>query len=140
MRRLLAILFLLTTISICVAQGSSELIHIPDQMPVWKSCDNLKESEKHACTNKEIFTWISEKLYIPKSIKFEDLSGTRVYVKFIISELGEVKKVEILKGVHFEVDEIVFDLVKSMPEFIPAEEKGVNVSFTYNLPIQIEIK
>ena len=121
-------------------QNVAKIIQYPDKIPIWKTCDSLTNKEKGYCTNKEILSWVSTRLVVPKEIDFADYSGTKIIVQFVVSEAGKVKEVKILKGVHPKLDAQVVKIIQKMPDFIPAEINGKKADYPFNLPIIIEIK
>ena len=121
-------------------QGVAEIMQFPDKIPIWKTCDSLKNMEKDNCTNKEIFLWISTRLVTPKGIDFSDYSGTNILVQFIVSEAGKVNEVKILKGVHPKLDSQVVEIIQKMPDFIPAQINGRKSEYSFNLPIRVELE
>ena len=58
-----------------------------------------------------------------------------VFVRFVISANGKVREPKILRSLDAEHDQKALDIVSAMPDWIPAQHEGKNVSVYYTLPI-----
>jgi protein TonB len=75
--------------------------------------------------------------YIQATVKYpqiameNSISGT-VFVSFVVSRLGEVSNIVIVRGVDTSLDEAVISALKNAPKWEPGKqrEKPVNVSFS----------
>ena len=64
--------------------------------------------------------YIINNLNYPQDARKEGIEGT-VYVKFTVSEVGEVLDIEIAKGIGYGCDEEVVRVFENMPVWVPAE-------------------
>lgn len=64
----------------------------------------------------------------------------RVFVQFVVSEMGEIRDTRILKGIGFGCDEEALRVMKSMPRWLPGKQNGRAVSVQFNLPINFAIE
>lgn len=62
-----------------------------------------------------------------------------VFVQFIIDKSGEVRDVEIIKGVHPLLDKEAFRVVSIMPDWIPGMQNYENVNVRFTLPINFRL-
>lgn len=71
----------------------------------------------------------------PQAIKEKSIGG-KVFLKFVVTELGEVKDVTVLKssGVK-ELDEEAKLMMSYMPKWKPGKQNGINVPVFFNLPV-----
>ena len=74
------------------------------------------------------------------SYKAEELTGTRIYVEFIIDKKGTVKDAKIKRGVNPQLDKEALRAVSTMPAWIPAVKDGKPVEMKMVIPIRIELK
>ena len=79
----------------------------------------------------------SHAIYTQKALK-DRVSG-RIYVNFMVTENGQIEEVKIVKGLHRDLDSVCIDLVKNMPLWIPATQRGKSIKCFYNLPITFEL-
>ncbi len=68
-----------------------------------------------------------------------NVTGT-VYVSFIVNENGEVVSAKIERGIGFGMDEMVLNVIKNLPDFSPAENKGHPVKIKMMVPVKFELK
>lgn len=82
--------------------------------------------------------FIGEHIEYPKKLAEEGVEGV-VYVRFVIGSKGEVKDVEIAKGVHELMDKEALEVIKSMPNWIPGQKDGKAVAVKFTLPISFKL-
>lgn len=83
--------------------------------------------------------FLSVNLRYPVSVREGIISG-RVYVKFVVSEKGEILAAQVLKGIPAcpECGEEAIRLINSMPNWIPAKNEGKTVKSYVGLPVKFE--
>jgi antitoxin component YwqK of YwqJK toxin-antitoxin module len=69
---------------------------------------------------------------IPSGIK-----GT-IYVTFMIETDGEIANIKILKDLGYETGVEAIRVLKSYGNWMPGEQRGIKVRYTYSLPIAIQ--
>lgn len=82
-------------------------------------------------------TYLQQNIVVPTAVKEGKITG-KCYLKFVISQSGNVSNVRILKGVTDcpECDSEAFRVVKAMPDWIPGKNNGKVVNQWYTLPIK----
>jgi|GEM_PF-1010215 len=85
-------------------------------------------------------TFIAKNLKYQESMKEANIQG-KVFLKFIVSETGEISDVKILKGLPDckECDMEAMRVVKAMPKWIPGKNNGKSVKSFYNLPVPFKL-
>lgn len=86
----------------------------------------------------EFYKFLAENLEYPPSLMDEGFSG-KVYIKFVVTNTGEIQDVTIEKGNNSHFNKIAIDFVKKMPKWIPAQSNGRNVSSYYRIPINFKL-
>ena len=84
---------------------------------------------------KEFRNYISGNLEFPDQAKKYKLSGT-VFIRFVVNSKGEVKNVEIIKGIDPLLDEAVIKAVKSSPIWEPGRQGIIPVNVRFTFPIK----
>lgn len=79
--------------------------------------------------------YLQENITYPKSARKEGAQGT-VYITFIIEKDGSITNVEILRGIHDDIDQEAIRVVKAMPKWIPGTQRGEPVRVQFNMPIR----
>ncbi len=82
--------------------------------------------------------FITENLQYPKEAFKNNIQG-RVLVKFVVTNLGKIEDVIVLRGFDKECEEEAIRLIKSMPDWIPGRQNGKSVSCNFVLPINFKI-
>ncbi len=82
--------------------------------------------------------YLAENIVYPEMALENNLQGT-VYVKFVVGKDGNVSLAEIVKGVDPALDNEALRVVKKLPKFIPAEQRGKPVRMWYTLPVKFTL-
>lgn len=84
------------------------------------------------------------KRFIQDNLEYPKITGHschqfsgRVYLQFIVCDDGSIQNIELMRPSNSEFDQIAIDLIKKMPNWIPAEENGQAVTSKVRLPITI---
>jgi TonB family protein len=64
----------------------------------------------------------------------------RVFVKFVVTDTGDVQNTEIVKGLAPSYDATVLAAVQQLPRFEPGRQNGKPVAVTFTVPIEFPIK
>lgn len=85
--------------------------------------------------------FISKNLRYPEKMKEAAVQG-KVYLKFIVSESGELSDVKVLRGLPDcpECDMEAIRVVKAMPKWVPGKNNGKAVKSYYNLPVSFKLQ
>jgi len=65
----------------------------------------------------------------------EKVAG-KVFISFFVETDGSITEPIVLRGLHPDLDSICLELVKNMPKWTPAEQRGKPIKCRYNLPIE----
>jgi protein TonB len=90
--------------------------------------------------NDSLSKYIFKNFKLPSDYRSENLSGTKIYVQFIIDTEGKVQKAKIVKGINPAYDTEALRIINAMPKWKPAKQNGKTVNSKITLPIQLEIK
>lgn len=83
--------------------------------------------------------------YLIKNIKYppeareQNIQG-KVVVKFIVTRVGKIDSVYVLKPIHASLDEEAIRVIKSMPDWKPGKQNGKAVNVYYSLPINFKLE
>ncbi|MBP1617655.1 MAG: TonB family protein [Bacteroidetes bacterium] len=87
---------------------------------------------------KAMMQYIRLNLKYPSQAVKDSVQG-RVVTKFVVSENGEIRNAEIIKGLSPECDLEVIRVIKCMPNWIPATQRGRPIPIYYTLPISFQL-
>lgn len=85
-----------------------------------------------------LLNYINQNVKYPAEAMKRNEQG-KVIIRFVVSATGKVGKVEVVRGVSSELDNEAIRVVKTLPDFTPAELKGEKVSVWYTLPITFRL-
>lgn len=116
------IFFVSLAINSAAQADSNGVFKIVEQMPQFPGGDD------------SLRIFLQKNIYYPPMSKETGIQG-KVYIGFVIDELGKVTDVQIKRGVSKELDMEAMRVVKMMPNWIPGKENGKAVKVMYVLPI-----
>lgn len=83
--------------------------------------------------------FLTDSLRYPKEARKKNIQG-KVFVHFIVTETGELKNIEVLKGLPYGLSQEAIRVVQLMPKWIPGSQLGKNVPMQFTLPINFVLK
>ena len=132
MKKLLSLLLISLPI-ICFAQEQAmspnpevSTIYIEEELPEYPG------------GSREMIKFIQTNVHYPDSARDQEIQG-KVYVTFVVDTTGNVIDVSIIRGVHPLLDKEALRVVKAMPKWKPATQKGKPVKVKQNLPINFKL-
>lgn len=87
----------------------------------------------------KLAVYLGKNIKYPKECRKKGIAGT-VLVEFKITANGEIEEVKALIGVDPLLDKEAIRVVKSMPKWVPAEDKGEKVEMMYQIPIRFKLQ
>jgi hypothetical protein len=99
----------------------------------------LSRSEKKKYFSQKVNKIVSDNFNIGQG--HLHLSGKqRIYTQFKIDEKGFVKDIKVRSSSHSELEKEAIRVIKLLPKFKPAKQRGKNIGMVYTLPIVIMIE
>jgi periplasmic protein TonB len=95
-----------------------------------------KQAEFNA--NKPIYEWITDNMVYPTEAKTQNIEG-KVNTRFTINKDGTISDIMILRTENQLLDNEAIRIIKSMPKWIPAENRGKAVRSYFSLPIVFKL-
>lgn len=89
--------------------------------------------------NIKLMEYLIRKIKYPDSAKTYGIQG-KVYVGFVVDKDGSIDNIQLLRGIGFGCDEIALKVIKSMPNWIPGEQRGEKIRVKYTLPIAFKLQ
>lgn len=83
--------------------------------------------------------FITANLNYPQEAKEAGIEG-RVFVSFIVEKDGSLSSIQLLKGIGHGCDEEAIAVVKKMPKWKPATQKGKPVRMRFQLPFVFKLE
>lgn len=82
--------------------------------------------------------FVSQNVVYPVSAWENNLQGT-VIARFKVDVYGKVSSVKIEKSLSRDCDKAVVDVIRKLPRFVPAKQKGHSVPVWFRLPVRFRI-
>lgn len=119
-----------------------EIFTIVEDMPIFPGCEGKGSKEEiRQCTDNEIYKFIAENTKYPAMARDAGISGI-VYIRYLVDENGEVKNVEVIRGVSGgkSLDEEAVRVVKKIPKMKPGRQRGKPVRVQYTVPVRFNLR
>ena len=98
----------------------------------------VEESAMFPGGQEELMKYISENLRYPQQAREIGTQGF-VYVTFVVERDGSLTDIKILRDIGAGCGEEAVRIVKTMPKWIPAKQRGKAVKMQYNLPVKFTL-
>ena len=113
---------------------------VVENKPVYPGCENYAtEEEKFQCFNSSIMKHISKNFKFPEMARQMGIQG-RIYVNFVVEKNGSISNITIARGVDKLLDDEAIRVVKLLPKFQPAKQRGKPVRMQYTVPINAKLQ
>lgn len=86
-----------------------------------------------------LFKYLAAEVKYPVIAQENGIQG-RVVTSFVVDKEGNIKQVKVERGVDPALDAEAIRVVKAMPKWIPAKQKGEAVAVRYILPVQFKLQ
>lgn len=106
--------------------ANSEVFSIVDKMPQYPYGD------------KELAGFIAHQLRYPKEARQQGVEG-RILCSFIVAADGSISNIEVVQGLHSQLDKEAIRVLSLMSKWIPGENNGEKVNVKCLLPIDFTI-
>jgi len=116
----------------------SSINSLPEEMPILLSCVKEETSyrEQRNCSDKKLLELIFNKLKPPTQTD-KMLFSSKIVCSFTIDIHGELKDPQMLRDINGLFEKEVFRILKELPKWKPAHQRGRAVEVRMNLPITL---
>ena len=104
-----------------------ELIHVVENMPEYPGGFDA------------LLDFINGNLEYPQEAKDAEIEG-KVFVSFIVEKDGSLSSIKLLRGIGYGCDEAAMDVVRKMPKWKPATQRGKPVRMQYQFPVNFKLE
>lgn len=129
-----AISTFLLSAQFCFSQGDS-IPPVPNET-IYTVVEDMPEFPGGETALRE---YLSKHIRYPNTAKEEGIEG-KVYVRFIVTEKGDIIGTEVLRGVRKDLDDAALAVIKEMPNWKPGKQNGRAVSVYFMIPINFTLK
>ena len=116
------------------------LFTVVEDPPIFYNCNrSASREEKQACFQQGVMNHVINNHKYP-AISKEMGIQEKIYVGFVIDKTGIITDVKVLRGEDKYLKEEAIRLIKSIPELIPAKQRGQAVSCSFTVPITFTLQ
>ncbi len=87
----------------------------------------------------KLMDFLKKELNYPQVAIDNNIQG-RVYVEFVVNKDGSIQDVKVARGVDPSLDNEAIRVVKKMPKWTPAEQRGKTCRSRFTLPVLFKFK
>ncbi len=129
------VIFLFSFNRTVMCQESSREIIVKDSVEIFTPIDQNPEFPGGMA---ELFKFLGKNIKYPADAVSEGITG-RVHVKMIVNEDGSLSDFQVIESLHPSLDKEAIRVLKEMPLWQPAYQKGVAVKCNYTLPVKFSL-
>lgn len=79
--------------------------------------------------------FLKDNLVYPQEARLSNTQGT-VFVSFVVEKDGRLTNIKVIRGIGKGCDEEAMRVIKAMPKWVPASQRGETVRLQFNVPIR----
>jgi TonB family protein len=132
--RLILTVFLIFSVAAVSAQEKKE--YKPNTDGVYFEVEVMPEFQGGISALQD---YLIKNIQYPEQAKKDSITG-KVYVQFIVDEIGKVGGTKVLKSVNPLLDAEAIRVISSMPAWIPGKNNGKTIKVAYTIPIMFALK
>jgi len=83
--------------------------------------------------------YLQQQVEYPREAAQAGIEGT-VFVKFMVNKQGKTDEIEVMRGVHENLDQAVIALIENSPDWEPGKQRGRAVNVQFTLPVVFKLK
>lgn len=107
----------------------------PEEPKVFTIVEEMPEFEGGL---KNLYKFLGENIKYPRREKDAGIQGV-VHLKFVVGKNGEIRDIEVLRGVNEAINNEAIRVLKAMPNWKPGKQRGKKVRVSYMLPIRFQL-
>ena len=116
------------------------LFAVVEDPPIFYNCNkSASRQEKQQCFQQGVMQHISSHFEYPAISKEMGVSE-RIIVNFHVSKQGKIENVQVVRGQDKHLKAEAIRLVSSIPDLIPAKQRGQAVSCSFTVPISFQLQ
>lgn len=131
--------FVVILYSVSYAHTSSHIFYVVQTVDTNKIYTNVEKNPEFLGGEKALAKYLTNNVNYPLEAKEKNISG-RVFVSFVVEKDGSITNATIQKGRDPLLDAEALRVVKAMPKWHPAKNKGQVVRCQFVLPIVFVIQ
>jgi len=120
-------------------QDIADLKEVVTQVKDEPILDVVEQMPQYPGGESELMAYVFKNIKYPVIAQENGIQGT-VVVKFVVTKTGAVGEVQVLRQLDPACDREAVRVVKTLPNFIPGKQNGVNVNVWFTLPIKYKLE
>ncbi len=113
---------------------------VVESVPVFPGCEGASNNaERQQCFQTEMQRFVAKNYKFPEMARQMGIQG-RVYIDFVIEKDGRVSNVRVVRGVDDLLDDEAVRVIKALPKFQPAKQRGKPVRMSFTMPFNLKLQ
>ncbi len=113
---------------------------VVESVPVFPGCEDASNNaERQKCFQEEMQRFVARNYKFPEMARQMGIQG-RVYVDFVIEKNGTISNVSVVRGVDKLLDDEAVRVIKALPKFEPAKQRGKPVRMRFTMPFNLKLQ
>lgn len=133
-----------------ISTKTKDVDSVPGKDPIPDTKDNLgtgttktfiwvEEMPMFPGGENEMLKFIGKNIKYPSTARENNISGI-VNISFIVDPKGDIKNIQLLRGIGGGCEEEAIRVIKTMPTWKPGKQNGQAVNVQFQLPISFTLK
>lgn len=117
--------------------NTDSIYTLTDVPPLFEGCNDplISVKQRQACSQNELAAFIGKNIQYPDSAKAKNIEGI-VLVRFVVDAQGNISQTELMRDIGEGCGREALRIIRLIPPFTPAENKGQPVACYLTLPIR----
>lgn len=138
-----ALLVILFVVFACSETPNSAGLEIGDRSNTFEGQQEgmvtaVEEEPQYPGGFEALYSYVANEIKYPKQARIAGIEG-KVWVQFVIEKDGSVSDVQVVKGIHPDVDKEVRRVLENAASFIPGHQRGRPVRVRKMMPVVFKL-
>lgn len=133
-----SVIFLFVVSVALIANAQVNKVANPQTLSAEPILDAVEIMPEYPGGDQGLMTFIGNNVKYPVDAQEKGIQGT-VILRFVVTKIGTVGKIDILRGVSPSIDAEAKRVVNMLSGWTPGKQKGTNVSVYFTLPIRFKL-
>lgn len=112
---------------------------IVEDKPIFPGCEDSPKDERQLCFQQSVMGHIKKNFKYPEIAKDMGIQE-KIFVNFVIDKKGKISNAQVVRGKDKNLKKEALRLVNSIPQMVPAKQRGKAVQCSFTIPINFRLQ